>query len=680
MKEIFKYFLFGKNILVSENELDNDAGSVIITLAKLYNIKVIKGGEFAKLEHIKFVAERLGRNIPESFYMGFPKSVLKLSIEKYALDQVYHYFNTYGCGNFDEQGHSVFEETFDREVLKEAGVCKKISIVTEDKAISILRDIVTSSLKSTRPISDSLYKLVAAFLNEYDYSVDECLCKDTAIKLLIDTHNVEFADFISFSDICKLVEYINIIKYNNKNVHKLNLKNQDRKLIISVIDYKLNKGECNIRECFEKQSLWCGILHHIHYKAKNSLGERFVHAMREEHNQSVYSEFERAIEEKDFRKAINCLKMGKGSGAVIRNINYMLSRCENTEDIDCVLENLKTKNPIVLIQLYIQHMNYKTENGRTFRFISNNMINVHKESADEVSRRKSIVSKDIRDRVVAIVYENLRTIYKNKLGIVYIDEKMKKIALPLQETASLGGFGVLPKGSRLPLKEGNIIRGFTYWERVDDIDLSVIGVTKDGGQIEFSWRTMLECNSPAIVYSGDQTSGYKGGSEYYDIDIKKFREEYPYVKYLVFTNNVYSCIPFKRCICKAGYMIREEANSGEVFEPKTVATSFDINCDSTYAYLFGIDLDTNELLWLNIARSGSIQVAGTTPYAFLLDYFNLTSIINVYDLFWMLASELTDDPSVADVVVTDEEVNTKETAIIVHSCDIEKIMEYMNMK
>lgn len=118
VKEIFKNFLFGKHILVDESGECEDAASVIITLARLYNIKIIEGGEFASPCHIKFIAEKLGRNIPESFYKGFPKSVLKLSFEQYALDQLYHYFNTYGCGGFENQGHSIFEETFDRVALK----------------------------------------------------------------------------------------------------------------------------------------------------------------------------------------------------------------------------------------------------------------------------------------------------------------------------------------------------------------------------------------------------------------------------------------------------------------------------------------------------------------------------------------------------------------------------------
>ena len=126
-------------------------------------------------------------------------------------------------------------------------------------------------------------------------------------------------------------------------------------------------------------------------------------------------------------------------------------------------------------------------------------------------------------------------------------------------------------------------------------------------------------------------------------------------------------------------MLRDFYDSGEVFEPKTVDSSFTINCNSTFAYLFGIDLDANDFIWLNIARDSSAQVAGATSMQFLTDYFDITSIINVKDLFTMLADRIVTNPEEADVVVSDKELTTKEDAVIVHSYDFEKILAYMNV-
>ena len=141
-----------------------------------------------------------------------------------------------------------------------------------------------------------------------------------------------------------------------------------------------------------------------------------------------------------------------------------------------------------------------------------------------------------------------------------------------------------------------LFRSFTYWEKVDDIDLSAIGLREDGSYQEFSWRTMFDRTGDGIVYSGDQTSGYDGGSEYFDVDPVLFRKRYPSVRYLVFCDNVFSGVPFSSCICRAGYMIRDRIDSGEVFEPKTVQSSFAANGQSTFCYLFALDLDANDFI------------------------------------------------------------------------------------
>ncbi len=679
MQELLKKYLFSKNILVCEGEPQRGVSfRVMLSLAKLFNIKVVDGCDLAKLEHVRFASEMLGEKVPQPFYTGFPKSVLELGFEERLWNQLSHYYTTYWLGDFVNPGQAEIEECFDRTALKEPGIEKRFLVLSEEDAVEKLEGSVEALLKSTRPLGNSAYKVVLTYIAEYGYEVRECPCKDTAMQLLLDTKDEKYAKFFSFSDIIKLAEYVNYTKYENTNLKKINWKNQDRKLVAKVLDEKLAGGECNLRECFEKQALWCGLLHHIHYQPKCPLGEKFVHAMREEKNISVYSAFETAMSQSDIKKALDTLREGKGSGAVIRHLNYLLSRCESQADVDYVLENMGCKNPVLLIQLYIQYANYREEEARIFKFTKYNMLKLHKETLEEINRRKSGVSAAIRDSAVKKIVQNLQELYQDKLGNVYIDEAMKKIALPLQETAGMGGFGILPKGSRLPLQKGEFIRGFTYWEKVDDIDLSVMGLSQDGRMYEFSWRTMARDTSPAIVYSGDQTSGYKGGSEYFDIDREKLRQLYPDVRYLVFSNNVFSRVPFRECICKAGYMIREEMNSGEVFEPKTVASSFAITCDSTFAYLFAIDLETEELVWLNIAKSGSTTVAGETTFDFLFDYFNLTDIINVYDLFTMMAREVVTNPLEADVVVSDAEVRLKEDAVQVRSCDTELITAYMN--
>ena len=155
-------------------------------------------------------------------------------------------------------------------------------------------------------------------------------------------------------------------------------------------------------------------MHHIHYKPQNELGKSFVKAMREEFNGSVYAKFEKEMGNGNIQKALLCLREGKGSGAVIRNLDYMLSRCTNPEDLDYVLEHMHTENPILLLQLYMHYVNYNDSYCRTFRFTRNATLVVHRESFVEARRRKTFISNEVRCRLVKIIMKNLQIMQKLK--------------------------------------------------------------------------------------------------------------------------------------------------------------------------------------------------------------------------------------------------------------------------
>jgi hypothetical protein len=681
MKDVYKKYLFSKHVLVSETSAGEEKNplAVLFSLANLFNIKIVKGQKLVQEGMIRFTSECLGENVPEPFYKGFPQSVLKLTKEKLLLDQLIHYVITYGFGNFSEAGHSLFEEVFERAAFNEKTSIMEFSIVSEDEAVELLSKMVNNLLAGTRPLSDEQYALVKSFIEDCDISIESVASKNTCVKLMLDMRDLRFTDFLAMSDVIKLVDEMNYQLYGNTNIKKLNLRNQDRRFITAVIDKLFKTGRCDLRNCFEKKQLWNGLLHHIHYKAKSREAESFLAAMRGDRNESVFSEFEKAMTRNNIRSAVEVLKSGKGSAAVLRNLNYIISRCTSEEDVQFVLDCIDTKNNIVLIQLLIQYAQYKEGRGpRTFSFTKYNMMKFHTETDEELKKRKSdITSKQaasITDRIKAALKTNLGS----TLGKVYIDPDMKNYALPIQESASQGGLGVLARGSRIHIPDTKKLRAFTYWEKVDDIDLSCFGLEENGSRQEFSWRTMHDKQSDAITYSGDETSGYNGGSEYFDIVIEKFKSMYPETRYVVFCDNVFTRLPFNRCFCKAGYMTRDIEDSGEIYEPKTVKSAFMINCDSTFAYLYGIDLERNDLIWLNMSRNGSMAVAGTTDMTFLIDYFHVTEVINMYSFFELLAAEVVDDISAAEVIVTDKNVECSEGVELIREYDFERIIALMN--
>lgn len=673
MNEKLLAFLFEKRILVSSGGSEHPF-EVLFTLANKFGIKITSGRNLASEELFPFVEKMLGRNIPLPFYKGFPETVKKLTPDQILFDQLFNYFMTYALDDFSEPRHSIFEEDFERLAFSEYTVPKEFRIVDCESALALLGESVEDMLKSSRPLSQNYYEVLMTYVTEYKKKVKSCACKDTAIRLILDTGDIYYARFLSLADVVRVVDYVNYYRYQNENIKKLNFKNKDRRLIAAVIHEIFSNGRVKISDCFERRADWAGILHHIHYKPKTEDEARFVALMRGRENHSTYAYFERAIEEGDIKRAVDVILEGKGAGGFARNLNYLISRAKDDSDLDYIIENMPDVNATLMLQLLNEYHFYeKEEELRTFTFTKFNLMKIHHETEKEGARRKSYVSEQTTKRLYSIVREKLKEKVRNRIGKVYIAPEMYKIAIPLQETTTSTGLGVLPKGSRLPIDASKKIRAFTYWERVNDVDLSIMGVGS-GTQIEFSWRSLYNVPQNAITWSGDEVSGYEGGSEYYDINIKAVRKNYPKVRYLVFCNNVYTGTPFSEIFCRAGYMLRDKKDTGEIFEYKTVESSFDITCDSTFAYLFAIDLETEEFVWLNLARDSSLRIAGVTSAEFLVKYLESVKVISLGELISYMACELVSSPDEAEVVFSDESLELAEGTKQIHSYDVEKII------
>jgi hypothetical protein len=273
----------------------------------------------------------------------------------------------------------------------------------------------------------------------------------------------------------------------------------------------------------------------------------------------------------------------------------------------------------------------------------------------------------------------LKKSLKGKITNVYIDPDMALTAPPISEGTSMGGLGVLPEGSRIKLNAASkIVRAFTYWEKIDDIDLSAMATDEAGNPVASFYWANVSYSDNCIIFSGDQTSGYKGGSEFFDVDINAFAAAYPRARYLIFCNNTYSSENFSECVCRAGYMIRDINSSGEIYEPKTVKSSFTINCDSRAAYLFAIDLKASEIVWLNIASAGKTATVISNDFESVNRYLTVTRTINLELLFEMMAAKRVTSPDDADVIVSDKPEDGRDGKTVIHSYSFEEIFKLIN--
>ena len=670
MDNIIKNFLFTKHVLVNDKLCGEDQVATVYALRNKLNIRVTDGFAFAEPDMISYAAHMLGQYIPTPFYAGFPQSVRSLTPDALLFDQLVHYTLTYGFGDFEQAGHSVFEHVLERSDFNETDVPKEFRIMHESAAVIYMKDLANDALASTRPLNLETTQVIVTFMKEFGYMPENIASKQNAIDLLFYTNDERFCKFIQLPDVIKLVDTINWHSHGSTKINRLHLNNQERKFVTKVIDKLLlsprNRELSVIRTCIEKRDAWKGILHHIHYKPKTEEAEAAISAIYNKDLRSVYSNVENALKSTTMNRAFiaKYLKDCKGNGALLRNLNRLLY---STKNISEVLDMVDAKNPLVIIQLQNMYREYE-EGPRVFRYVDHYRMRTYHEQ-----ERKHILPKETRDAVVTVLEDRLKESLSGKAGKVYIAPGMEKIAVPTNLSTGESGFGIMPTGSRIALPKGKKIRAFTYWEKVNDIDLSCFGLT-DTDRIEFSWRTMCIRQSDAITYSGDETSGYNGGSEYFDIDIDAMKEEYPGLKYIVFCNNVYSGIDFSECVCRAGWMARDIRDSGEIYEPKTVRSAYTINAKTTFCYLYAIDVEKREVIWLNTCSSSKFRVAGMSELDWLKDYFNICDTMNMRKLFEYAAKEVVTDPEEADLVIGDIKTDKEQ----IRSYEFEKAFSYLS--
>ena len=677
MKELYLNYLNAKGVLISDKG-ENQADA-IISAAKKWNIIFTKGAELANLDCLKQINNIIPDKLPDSFYRGFPRSVLNLSIEKRLYDRLINYLNVDFNLGMDTR-YSKFEEEVQRTLFTEETKVKEFKIVTEKEATEMLFDFVNDLLDGTRPLAEDHLQMVLEMIEDYQYMPKKIASMKTASEILLRTRNAEYAKFIHLQDVIKVVETLLTRQYYGMSMKKLNLKNVDRKFITEILDIKLEDIKTvDMKYASEKKKIWCGLLHHIHYRAKSEIGKDFVNLMRGDKNISFLSEFENWMDNKMPVRAAECLLKHKGSSFLLRHLNYILSRCDDSEMAEVFNKMASaTANPIVMIQLALSYKYNSDAGKRTFTFYSNGMLRSHTETNDEYDSRGTILSDERREKIYDTLIKSVKDTYAaNKIGKVYLDEGMKQISLPLFDSVANIGYGTIPTGSRKSIP--NNVRAFTYWEKTGDVDLSCVALDENFNAVDhFYWSNMDYRTGEDITFSGDERQGYHGGTEYFDINIEKFKKSYPKAKYVLFCNNTFSCGSFKSIYCIAGYMDRKDLEAGEAYEPKSVNTAFTIDCDSSQALLFMIDLTRNEMIWINKNVDTDNRVVTQSQYDYVKKYTAALDILSAYDFFELKADQLVDNIEDADVIVSDNVSNVPDGKIQIKSNDFEKLISLLN--
>lgn len=195
------------------------------------------------------------------------------------------------------------------------------------------------------------------------------------------------------------------------------------------------------------------------------------------------------------------------------------------------------------------------------------------------------------------------------LGKVFIDERLKDYLVPFSQRSASRSLRTLVRGSKVSFRaNAETIRFFLWWKEDEtngkqtgrvDIDLSAVLYDADWQYKEHISYTNLRSAQYNACHSGDITSAPDGACEFIDVDIPSvlaYGGRYVVMSINSFTHQRFVDLPE----CRAGWMMRQYPNSGEVFEPKTIQDGIDIASETTICLPVILDLTERKVVWADL--------------------------------------------------------------------------------
>jgi hypothetical protein len=199
-----------------------------------------------------------------------------------------------------------------------------------------------------------------------------------------------------------------------------------------------------------------------------------------------------------------------------------------------------------------------------------------------------------------------------------IDDALRTIVVPFNERTASRSAVSLPRGSRIAVPAGKLVRLFLHWcqpeknGRTTDLDLSVAfydGAWKYVGVCSY-YELQAKAPDGAILAqsAGDLRDGPHpaGATEF--VDLHRDAALAAGIRYAVMVVNNYVGMPFsllERAF--AGLMLRDDA-MGEHFDPRTVALKFALDGENGVFVPLVLDLHDDVLHWLDVHAKGRLDM------------------------------------------------------------------------
>lgn len=343
-----------------------------------------------------------------------------------------------------------------------------------------------------------------------------------------------------------------------------------RRILLSALDEIAVNTPGKLADINTYREQWKRLFERLHpWEYKQYRGAAAVHeaAMGINRVQSITSKIEAYLGAGDINGAIDIYK--STPGMLYRNIDRLLRLGNDTGDlvVDAITSTAQRVPARILFGIR-EHLQNRQHTSASKRIFSNT-----KGKAWVADESRELLPDDVIDRILGIIDAEL-TSRLPELPTVVIDPDILGVALPKSNKGVENGYGIMPRGSRLPVcTNGGKLRFFMYWkqrEDTTDYDLSTLFLDKDF--INSGHASYTDLRGVGYKHSGDITQAPKGASEFIEIDLSSVNADY-----IIPQVNVYSGEGFNEVEESFfGFMERRPEDKGLPYEPATVRNKSDI--------------------------------------------------------------------------------------------------------
>ncbi len=547
-------------------------------------------------------------------YPNFPKQVMEASDAELYFNAMTHYFgfvlsdtlgdpNLVVLPNYEKEARPILEEFHslrwidlgdeqDFDSVFTRLVSSNASLSLDDKEIVkwfVANRDVQSLLPDKIPQKETLAFLVAIFPDR------DCLLP--LVKTATDTIRIAVAMSEGDVSLAEPTKFRNFTK-------------AERRFLLGCLE---NTGNSRTEDMLRWKDRWIRLGEKLHPGDFKRRFPKSLEAFDVLRNKAPYRTFNRlaedAISKGDSEATVSLLK--KRPGDFVRRLDHILrSHSDFDRIIDEVVASATDVSTTVLLQAWHHFHSRDGVTSRAF-FPKGNAAKVQFKEGKLPS-----LPAGVTDRVATKLRHVLvsRFAKLQPLGKVFIDERLKNQLVPFAARSASRSLRCITRGSRFNLPAGDTVRFFCWWKNIgdDEEERSRVDLDLSASLFDSNWQTSGEVayynlREGMSYHSGDITSAPNGACEFIDVSLSSVLEmnaRFVVMSVLSFTGQAFLSLPE----CFGGWMMRENPNSGEVFEPKTVQDKIDITAASRACVPVIIDAQDRTVYWSDLALKTESQI------------------------------------------------------------------------